>query len=160
MTDTEWYEDDEQDITTGDRNLVKDLRNQLKAKAQAEKTAQEELDKLRSQVRRQSMTDVLKTSGVNEKVANLIPATVEPTAEAVGEWLKEYGELFGAPKGTDEAPAQTEPDPQMVGQMQAMQQVANTGQAPGGPSEVTQTDIQGANSMEELMALINKAKGA
>lgn len=158
MTDTqEWYEDEEQET---DDSLVKQLRKALKDKAAAEKAMEEEMGKLRQQVRDKAVSDVLKASGVHEKVARLIPANVDPTEEAVGEWLKEYGDLFGTGETkTEETSTQTEPDQAMVGQMQAMQQIANTAQTPGGPSQVTVADIQGTTSLDELKALIAKAQG-
>lgn len=162
MTDTqEWYdEDEEQDPNDG--NLVKNLRKALKDKSAAEKAMEEELRTLREQARDKAVADVLKDSGVNEKVSRLIPANIEPTKEAVGEWLKEYGELFGSAgetTTTEETSTQTEPDPAMVSQMQAMQQVAQTAQTPGGPSQVTMADIEGTSSLEELRALIAKSQG-
>lgn len=159
----EWYDEDDQDFSSGGgNNLVKDLRNQLKAKAKAEKELTERLNSLQKQVREKSIGDVLKTSGVNEKVARLIPGDIEPTYEAVGAWLEEYKDVFGIRQETapNEAPAPVEPDPDVVSQMTAMQQIAGSGQALGGPSQVTQADIDSAGSYEELMTLIARAKGA
>lgn len=155
MSDNDWYEDGE-DNSGGTGNLVNDLRNQLKEKSKAEKELTNKLAQLEGQFRVQNVGAVLKTAGVNEKVAKLVPSDIEPTAEAVGKWLEEYKDVFGIT--VDATP--NEVDPEVVAQMTAMNTVATTGQAPGGPSNVTMNDIQGATTLEDLEALIAKAGGA
>lgn len=157
MTDN-WYTNDDEpnDEDQGNPNLVKSLRDALKEKTKAEKALETQLTSLTARVRAQDVGAVLKEAGVNEKVAALIPTDVEPTAEAVGKWLEEYKDVFGI-KAEDTTPS--EPDPDVVSQMTAMNNVAQSGQAPGGPANVTLQDVQSAGTLEELRALIAKAGG-
>jgi hypothetical protein len=112
------YEDD-QDNTP----LVKQLRAAVEKANSALKAKDEELNKLSSQVKTQSVREILRDLKVNPKVANLIPSDLEPTADAVGKWVKEYEDVFGAAlhveanpesgddKGNEAAPeAQARPD--------------------------------------------------
>lgn len=78
-----------------DTPLVKDLRKQLRDAHAANKKLEGEIDGFRSKFRQQSVTDVLKAKGVNPKIAKLIPEDIEDE-DAVVEWLKEYGDVFGA----------------------------------------------------------------
>lgn len=155
MTDNDWYDENDEDTNQDGQNLVQNLRAQLKAKAKTEKELADKLTALEVRVRVQDVGAVLKSAGVNEKVARLIPSDVEPTAEAVNKWLEEYKDVFGIT--VTETP--TEPDPDVVSQMTAMSNVANSGQVPGGPSNVTAQDFQSAASLEDVMALINKGGG-
>ena len=77
-----------------DSNLVRDLRKQLKEAQAQSKTLQEELAGLKGAARERTVTEVLKSKGLPEKVAKLIPNDVEGE-EAVTEWLQEFGEVFG-----------------------------------------------------------------
>lgn len=158
----DWYDDDDMDGGYGQAqpdNVVKQLRDQLKAKAKAEKELQQKLEELQGQVRRSTISEVLKSQGVNAKVADLIPSTVEPTKEGIGKWLEEYGELFGvqSPEGTtDSSSAPKEPDPQTVSQMTAMSQVAASGEVAITNQPVTKQDLENASTMEEFLALLKK----
>lgn len=157
MTDN-WFTDDDDNTQDeqGNPNLVKSLRDALKEKTKAEKTLETQLTTLTARVRAQDVGAVLKEAGVNEKVASLIPTDVEPTAEAVGKWLEEYKDVFGI-KTEETAPP--EPDPNVVSQITAMNNVAQSGQTPNGPANVTLQDVQSAGTLEELRALIAKAGG-
>lgn len=104
----EWDDDDD-----NDSNLVKDLRKQLSEANKAKSELAKELGTLRPQVRSTSLKSVLSEIGANPKIAALLPESVEPTKEAVSEWLKEYGELFNLKPAEepvkDEKPAVAEP---------------------------------------------------
>lgn len=90
MSGYSWDEDDQ------DSNGPKQLRDALE-KANREKAAlKEQLDKLQGQFKVQSVKEILRELGVKPKVANLIPSTVEPTAEAVTAWVKDYEDVLGA----------------------------------------------------------------
>ena len=53
-----------------------------------------ELSSLSKTVRTSTVATVLKEKGLDPKVADLIPSDVEPTVDAVGKWLEQYGALF------------------------------------------------------------------
>jgi hypothetical protein len=78
-----------------DGDLVKNLRNALKAQKQELKQAAEELTRFRKTERTRSLADVLKDKGVPTKAAKYFPADVEPTTENIDKWLAEDGDLFG-----------------------------------------------------------------
>ena len=154
MTDYDEYDDDDQEVPA----LLKDLRKQLKIQSQKNKELEEKLAEQTTQTRGMSLKEVLKTVGVNEKIASLVPSTVEPTAEAVGEWLKEYADIPGfISAGTASS---TEGQDQEVldeaQKMAAMQNVAATGEIKGQTRQVSQADLNAASSEEELWALIRK----
>lgn len=52
---------------------------------------------LERQQRVSSLADTLKAKGVNPKAAQFFPADLDPTAENVEAWLKDFGDVFGAP---------------------------------------------------------------
>jgi hypothetical protein len=141
------------------KDLVKDLRKQLAEKAKTEKALADELAALRKQSRDSSISGFLNDAGISPKVAKLIPSDVEPTQEAVSQWLEEYGDVFGVQKTEQEVTPPSEPDPAVVGQMRAMQAVAESGSAPGGPSNVTVDDLASAESKDALLALIKRSTG-
>lgn len=157
MTDYGYDEDDDdQDVPA----LLKDLRKQLKAQSQKNKELEEKLAEQTTRTRSMTLAELLKTAGVPEKVASLVPGNVEPTAEAVGEWLKEYGDVFGVTQG-GQSPTEGQADqevPPEVLRMKQMQDVAAAGEFKGQTRQVTQADLKAASSLPELMALI--AKGA
>lgn len=151
MTDYDDY-DDQDDVPA----LLKDLRKQLKIQGQKNKELEDKLAEQTTRTRSMTLAEVLKGAGVNEKVASLVPGDVEPTVDAVGEWLKKYEDVFGViPKGTESSPAEVEEAAQ---QMKSMQDVASSGEIKGQDRKVTTSDLKAASSMEELLALI--AKGA
>lgn len=155
MSEYDDYEDDEFEGPQGNPNLVKDLRNQLKAKAKAEKEMAARLAELESKTRKGDLAQILKSSGLDERVASLVPSSVEPTAEAVGEWLKEYGPLFGQKAETQEdAPPALQA--QAAEQMNAMQQLARTGSAGDNKGRVTENDLMAAGSLQDVLDIIRK----
>lgn len=155
MTDYDDYEDeDPQDGTA----LVRDLRKQLKAKSKENQELASKLAEQTTQTRGMTLKELLKGAGVPEKVASLVPGTVEPTAEAVGEWLKEYGDVFGVTQdgqSPTEGQADQEVPPEVL-RMKQMQDVAAAGEFKGQGRQVTQADLNAASSLPELMALIKK----
>lgn len=94
MSEYDWNDfedDDEQPIDP--RSLPKQLRKVIRdAKAEA-KQAKEEAEALRKQNREILVGNVLKSKGVPEKVAKLIPADVT-SAEAIETWLTDYSDVF------------------------------------------------------------------
>ena len=64
---------DNDDYEAEETNLVKDLRKQLKEAQNARKQFEEELAGMKSEVRQRSVADILKSKGVNPKVAKFVP---------------------------------------------------------------------------------------
>jgi hypothetical protein len=149
-------DDDDQDVPA----LLKDLRKQLKLQSQKNKELEEKLAEQTTRTRSMTLAEVLKGAGVHEKVASLVPSSVEPTAEAVGEWLKEYGDVFGVGTQGTTSPTEGQEDqevPPEAQTMSQMQNVAATGEIKGQTRQVTQADLNAASSEEEIWALIRKS---
>ena len=95
------YDYEEYDDDNGADNSPRALRDALKAaqkelkstKAELAKQA-EEVSKFLTQSRSATISDLLKSKGVNPKASGLIPSTVEATEEAVNAWLEQYGDVL------------------------------------------------------------------
>lgn len=159
MADEYGYDEEDEQYQESGSNLVKDLRKQISAKTKAEKELREQLATLQKAHRDTTVRDALKSVGVSEKVARLVPADLEPTAEAVTAWYKEYADVFGAPQGAG-APESHEVEPDVAAQIDAMQQLSSGAQGSQGPTAVTQQSLASASSLEELMELIRKGGAA
>lgn len=154
------YNYDDEDGQFGDSDLVKRLRKEIEKRDQLLASKDQEFNELRGEVRRQSVTSILRDLGVKTKVANLVPADVEPTADAVGAWVKDWEDVFGSARS--EAPQQTEPieenqppsEPNVSADVQAAWNRMQTGEASAGVSVPTGDDAQ-----LEFLARAAKAAG-
>lgn len=100
--DWDFQDDDDEPQSIDPRSLPKQLRKVIRdAKAEA-KRATEEAEALRKQVRESVVGNVLKSKGVPEKVAKLIPGDVT-SPEAIETWLSDYADVFGT--SSSSAPA-------------------------------------------------------
>lgn len=107
---TDWTEDDI-DFDQEPSDLIKDLRNQLKAKAKANKELTERIAALEPQVRGASLSSILSELKVaDHRVARLIPKDLDVTKENVEAWLDEYKDLFNIK--TEETASATEAEQQ------------------------------------------------
>ena len=86
------YDDDLE--MSDDSTSLRDLRKAYKAKEKQVKDLQGRLDEIESAGRQSTIEDVLRDSGVNEKIAQFIPKDVT-TGEQVRLWLDENSEIFG-----------------------------------------------------------------
>jgi hypothetical protein len=98
------YEQQDGEESTG----MKQLRQALDKANAALKTRDEELTKLQGAVRTQSVREILRDRGINPKVAGLIPSDLDPTADAVDKWVKDYEDVFGAALRVEEKPKDSE----------------------------------------------------
>lgn len=96
------YEQGEE--STGMKNLRAAHDKAVREKAELEKS----LATLQGQVRTQSVREILRDRGINPKVAGLIPSDLEPTADAVDKWVKDYEDVFGAALRVEEKPKDSE----------------------------------------------------
>lgn len=96
--------DDDDDEFSGDSDLVKQLRKQLKEAKKANSELDTELSALRPQVRKNSMTQILSGLGINPKVAAIMPESIDPNKDAVQSWLDDYGDLFNLKPADSPAP--------------------------------------------------------
>lgn len=156
------YEDDLYDHSEempSDSTLVKKLRSKIDELAARAKELETENLSLKGQSRKQTLSSALAARGYPAKIAAFIPADIEPTDEAIDEWLSEYGDVFGgATQATQEQANQQAPvvvgsaaDAEAYRRMSA----AETGAA--APANVTGdilAQINAAESMDDLMAVL------
>lgn len=108
----EWDEmNDENPAEVEGTEGIANLRKAYERKAKAEKELREKLAALESRERERTLSETLRSKGVNEKLAKLYPADRESTPEKVDEWLNEYADAFGqAPQRQEAAPPQVSPE--------------------------------------------------
>lgn len=119
---------------------------------------------LERQQRVSSLADTLKAKGVNPKAAQFFPNDLDPTAENVEAWLKDFGDVFGAPTPPQQGNPQegqseqsqppagsenTEPpaQPEWASQFKQLQGTDSAGEA---PTRQTTTEAQ-------LLEMANKS---
>lgn len=128
----DWEDDDfdledesEQPRRAEGNDLVRQLR---KAQRTAEKKAKEletELLALRSAQRETVINSVLESKGLNPKVAKFIPVDVDPSEDAINQWIGEYGDVFGIAQAVQES-QNVSPDLATLRQIDAVTQGAVT----------------------------------
>lgn len=162
---TEQYNDEYDDVFDDDdgvqqgSNLVRDLRKQLRDKAKAEKTLNDQLAAAKQKLRENAVSSVLTAKGVKPKVAKLIPSDVDPTEEAIEKWLGEFGDVFnierneGGGEGDGSEGEEASPDQE---QLDRINKTTQTAQAPAvGNEAVMQKLMDPKLTKEQLLALVN-----
>lgn len=127
-------------------------------KAQAEEL-RKQLESLNSKVRAQEVQQKLSAAGVPDLAWELFPKDVEPTDDAVSEWVEKFGRLFQAPAqkptaqkeevtttSTESVPASPPAD---IEQLQQIQQVTSGGQ-PGSSAGDLQAMLANPNLEREI----------
>lgn len=145
---TNYYDDDEDNDTTTD--VVGQLRKVNRTLEKRAKELEQELAGLKTQTRQRTVKDVLQAKGLNPKIAALIPQDIEPTDEALGKWVEDYGDVFGIQTPTEEKPV--EKSPEIKAQARINNMVA-TGTAPD-IDEDAFAKIANAKSKEDLDILL------
>lgn len=123
-------------------DLVRQLRKQLKAEQKRLKELEAETSNLRTAQRQSVIKNVLAERGVNEKVAAFIPTDLEPTADALTQWLDQYGDVFG------------------IAQQQTEQQQANPSLAALRQIDAVTSNAQTPAGAEDLLLRLNQAASA
>lgn len=131
-----------------DSSVIRNLRKADKAKARRIAELEAALAEQQKASRSRSMSEVLQARSLNPKIAALIPSDVEPTEDAVGKWLDEYGDVFGVSQsnGSDEGDE--------IARSMASVDAAAAGLAPKAESSDMASRIAGAQTREELEALL------
>lgn len=109
---TNFEYDDDDDFMEESGDVVKQLRKVNRALEKRLKEIEAEASNLKTAQRQRTVKDVLSAKGVNPKVAAFIPQDLEPTEDAVTNWLNEYGDVFGVQQAqatSDNAPATANP---------------------------------------------------
>ena len=141
----------EDDYGTGS-NALAEARKAAKENARRAKELEAELQKFRSEFRKRELAETITARGLNPKIANLVPANIEPGE--IGAWLDENADVFGvsSPQSADQPdsqPAVVAPDG-----ADTFASVANTGTPPVGDEGQLLALIKGAKTPEELNKLI------
>lgn len=146
-------EDDEFDSFDDGSKLLKQLRRELTKAKKALKERDNELSSLLSESRKRTVRDVLSDRGLNPKIAAFVPSDIEPTAEAVGAWVEEYGDVFGVVSVT----STDEPAEQVDSAAMRRMSVAEDAGISADVSGDFESRINNASSRDELVALLRNA---
>jgi len=146
-------------------NTVKKLRKLVEKRGQRIAELEEENTKLSKVSRSSTVAEVLKSKGVNEKVAALVPADVDATPEAITQWLTDYADVFGikqnAPAGEQEREATggSEVDPEVEAALQSINSTVATSQTPGKEADILARLNDPNLTFEELQTLMAQNGG-
>lgn len=151
--DNYWDDEEDDDTPTGefqsDSALVKQLRKQLKAEQRRLKELETSYGELTKSQKERILKDVLSSKGVNQKIAQFIPADIEASEDAISAWLDANGDVFGytpTPK-----PAVNQQD---IASMQKMDAVLTGAETPA-TSDDLQNRIANATSEEEILSILS-----
>ena len=162
MSYDDLYDHSEEMPGDNDSNLVKKLRSKIDELAARAKELETENQSLKGSARKQSLSSALAARGYPAKIAAFIPADLDPTDEAIDEWLSEYGDVFGGANQVQQEQA-VQQAPVVVGSAadaeayRRMNAVETGGQAPANVSGDILAMIDQAESMDDLMAVLKGA---
>jgi hypothetical protein len=149
--DFDFEEEDQPARKSEGNDLVRQLRKQLKAEQKRLKELEAETSGLRSAQRQSVIKNVLAERGVNEKVAAFIPTDIEPTADALTQWLDQHGDVFGIAQSE---PQQVNPNLAALRQIDA---VTANAQTPAGAEDLL-LRLNQAASADEIINMIYSAE--
>ncbi|MGY0232753.1 hypothetical protein [Longispora urticae] len=165
---TTWVsnDQDDDDENEGQGKKPSGLRAHASKLEEANKAHLAEIAALKTEVRNTNLANILKEKGLDPKVGGLVPKDIEPTPEALGKWVEEYGSLFGKPAepapvaDAAQPPAPPQADPAFdvfQTQMDRMNNaIANTAGAVS-PEADLMAKLSGAKDQRELDALIRNS---
>ena len=162
MSYDDLYDHSEEMPGDNDSNLVKKLRSKIDELAARAKELETENQSLKGSARKQSLSSALAARGYPAKIAAFIPADLDPTDEAIDEWLSEYGDVFGGANQVQQEQA-VQQAPVVVGSAadaeayRRMTAVESGGATPANVSGDILAMIDQAESMDDLMAVLKGA---
>ena len=149
---TNYDEDDDIDFEDGPQDVVKQLRKVNRTLEKRLKELEQEANTAKAQNRQRTVKDVLTSKGINPKVSAFIPQDLEPTEEAVNNWLNEYGDVFGLKTDGEQDNAPASVNPALAAQKR-INDVVSSSQAPAFDEDVA-SKIANAKSAQELSAIM------
>lgn len=152
---TNYYDDEDDDFTMPeqDNGAMNEVRKANRALEKRLKALEAENNSLKTATRQRTVKEVLGQKGINSKVAAFIPNDIEPTEEAITNWLNEYGDVFGVNK-QEETAAQNPTAPSVdLSANQRINNVVNTGTAPTVDEDIM-AKIANAKSADDLNAIL------
>lgn len=162
MSYDDLYDHSEELPGDSDSNLVKKLRSKIDELAARAKELETENQSLKGSARKQTLSSALTARGYPAKIAAFIPADLDPSDEAIDEWLSEYGDVFGGASQVQQEQA-VQQAPVVVGSAadaeayRRMNAVESGGQTPANVSGDILAMIDSAESMDDLMAVLKGA---
>lgn len=152
----EQYWDDEDDdfedtpSYESETDLVKKLRKQVRIADKKYKELETSYNELSKSQKERVIKDVLTSKGVNPVLADMIPASVEITPDAISAWVDTLTGALGIKK--DEKPAVPQQD---ITAMQRMEQALEGADA--STLDQAESIIANATSEEDILSLIRSA---
>lgn len=139
------------------------LREQLRKLEKANKELTEQNNKLSGQIRRNMVETTLTGKGYSAKAASLIPVDIDPTEEAIGKWLEEYGDVLKPMETANSGGAEGDEDDSGASEegqvMSRIAQATNVAQPAGAQKDVLNRLNSPDLTAAELMAMVHKAGG-
>lgn len=166
MSNSQWddeYDDDSQDEQKP-RKSGNTLREKFEAALAEIKTLKERAEKAEATARQATVSSLVKDKGLDPKITKLMPPTIEPTDEAIGAWLDEFGDLFqpkaeDKPKVEDSPDAEDEQADEYQNAMQSLQRAQGAVTNPGKQEDVLAKLRDPNLTPEKLIELIHAAGG-
>lgn len=150
MSNYDYEDDDNDDVTTESNDLVKQLRKAAKAKDKELAELRAQFEGLNKSQRERAIKDVLEARGVSGKVAKFIPSDIDPTEESLSKWLDDNGDVFGISTTESNQPVV---DPATANAYKKMNAAVEQGLTPDSQEDLMRK-ILSANSKEELDAVL------
>jgi len=151
----DWEDDDDtmEDDDPNSTDLVRKLRKADRSKEKRIRDLESELNTIRSAQRGNSIKSILSEKGVNPKVAAFIPEDIDPTPEAVDNWINEYAELFGLKNNA----SQNGLSQNDVNALQEIDSVTSGALSPDKEQDII-LRLDQAQSVDDIMNMINSAE--
>lgn len=151
----DWEDDDDtmEDDDPNSTDLVRKLRKSDRSKEKRIRDLESELNTIRSAQRGNSIKSILSEKGVNPKVAAFIPEDIDPTPEAVDNWINEYAELFGLKNNA----SQNGLSQNDVNALQEIDSVTSGALSPDKEQDII-LRLDQAQSVDDIMNMINSAE--
>jgi len=151
----DWEDDDDtmEDDDPNSTDLVRKLRKADRSKEKRIRDLESELNTIRSAQRGNSIKSILSEKGVNPKVAAFIPEDIDPTPEAVENWINEYAELFGLKNNAD----QNGLSQNDVNALREIDSVTSGALSPDKEQDII-LRLDQAQSVDDIMNMINSAE--
>lgn len=141
----EYTEFDEGNEPESENELIKHLRKQIRERDTRLKAVEQERDALKQSESTRTLNDLLDGAEVPQKFRAMATRMgVEATPEAVQEFIKDFGELWGY------EPEETISEEELASrdQQERMRRAQEGGSKPQGRHEITETDLMNMSASE------------
>lgn len=158
----DFYDDDDPN-SNPDGKQTNPVRDRLRKLEKENKELKEQHAEAMKQLRQTNIANVL-TDKVKDpaKVARLIPADVDSTAEAIEKWLADYADVFAVVPAEDPAPEGDGEPPEPDANADAMGRIGKATQSGATPTKQADMAAKLADpnlTRDELIKLIEAAGG-